>query len=68
MVIGSDGDAVCRIDAIERPKALGLVPDHEVHEVRSGHWAPFEQQEEISKIVLDWLAKKGFSGWKQTQA
>ncbi|UJO19764.1 uncharacterized protein CLAFUR5_10260 [Fulvia fulva] len=62
LFIASDGDAVCRTDAIERAKGSGLVPDHEVHEVHSGHWAPFEQQDQISKIVLEWLKKKGFSG------
>lgn len=62
LFIGADQDAVCRTDAVQVPKAMGLIKDLRVEEVHSGHWSPFEAPEEVSRITLKWLADKGFSG------
>ncbi|CZT16010.1 related to epoxide hydrolase [Ramularia collo-cygni] len=61
LFIGADGDAVCRTDAIEGPKSMGLLKNLQVEEVHSGHWSPFEAPDDIARIVLEWLAKNGFS-------
>jgi pimeloyl-ACP methyl ester carboxylesterase len=62
LFIGADGDAVCLTGAIEGPKKMGLVGDLTVKEVHSGHWSPLEVPDDISRIVLEWLDEKGFSG------
>lgn len=61
LFIGADGDAVCRTDLVEIPKSMGLIKDLTVEEVHSGHWSPFEVPDDIARITLEWLAKKGFT-------
>lgn len=61
LFIGADGDPVCRTAAIEIPKSMGLTKDVHVEELHSGHWTPLEVPEDISRITLEWLAKKGFT-------
>ena len=61
LFIGADGDAVCRTGFIEVSKGQGLLADVEVHELNASHWCPYEKPDEIGKITLEWLEKKGFS-------
>lgn len=51
---------MCRTDFIEVPKKGGMLADVQVHEVHSGHWSTYEKPDEVGKIVVEWLKKKGF--------
>ncbi|KAK5232877.1 hypothetical protein LTR47_006104 [Exophiala xenobiotica] len=56
--VGCTGDAVCRTDLNDSPKAAGLMPDLEEHVIESAHWVAQEKPEEVAKIIKDFVTKR----------
>ena len=54
-------DAVNRADMIELAQQKGWCKDLTVKEIESSHWVPYENPDDASKALVEWLNEKGFS-------
>lgn len=58
LYIAFTDDWVCRTDLNREPAEAGTLQDFEQHNVRAGHWAPYEKPQEIAAILADWLMRR----------
>ena len=58
LFIGADDDVVVAPEHIEAMRPL--VPDLEIHMLEHcGHWSQQEQPDEVSRLIIDWLGRRG---------
>jgi soluble epoxide hydrolase/lipid-phosphate phosphatase len=48
-------DIICRPEAIQQPKQLGMTPHLTVEEVDAGHWCMLAKPKEVGEIIVKWL-------------
>ncbi|KAK2793278.1 hypothetical protein FQN50_010018 [Emmonsiellopsis sp. PD_5] len=58
LFVGCSGDSVCREDAIQRPKELGLLPDLTVKSVQAAHWSLLENPKDMGEAIVGFLKEK----------
>lgn len=56
--LGCTGDAVCRTDLINIPRAAGQLPDFDMTEIESGHWCAMEKPKEVASAIRGFVTKR----------
>lgn len=58
LFVGAIDDVIIAPEHIDGMKPL--VPDLEIHMLKNcGHWSQQEKPEEVNRVILDWLVKRG---------
>ena len=63
LFVAASKDVLSSVQAIERPKAMGLLPKLTVTELDAPHWSMLEKPKEMGETFLKWLGEI-FWAWK----